>query len=81
MPERRSFEELVKQQVDSGVEVVTAIGRAIEDDPTAYGEYLKRQKTTNVREGLKMKARAAIERLAVLSSAILIGLTIVLAAL
>ena len=40
----RRFEVIVKAHVDAGAQVATAIGRAIEQDPLAYGEYLERQK-------------------------------------
>jgi hypothetical protein len=40
---QRPFEKLVKDHVDKGNDVHTAFGKAIGDDPEAYGEYLKRQ--------------------------------------
>ena len=45
MPDDQSetFETLVKDHVDKGADIHTAFGRAIEEDPEAYGEYLKRQ--------------------------------------
>jgi hypothetical protein len=48
MPESETFEEIVKAHIDTGAEVCTAIGRAIEEDPEAYGQYLKRQKNSTI---------------------------------
>ena len=53
MREHRPFEKIVKAHIDRGTDVHTAFGRAIEEDPEAYGEYLKRQKdstTGNVQD-------------------------------
>jgi len=44
MPEREPFETIVKKHVDAGADVHMAFGRAMDEDPEAYGEYLKRQK-------------------------------------
>ena len=49
--QHKPFEELVKKHFDAGADVHTAFGRAIDQDPEAYGEYLKRQKGTNERPG------------------------------
>ena len=38
------FEMLVKDHVAAGADIHTAFGRAMQEDPEAYGQYLKRQK-------------------------------------
>jgi hypothetical protein len=43
MPEHETFETIIKKYVDAGADVHTAVGKAIEDDPESYGDYLKRQ--------------------------------------
>jgi translation initiation factor 2 beta subunit (eIF-2beta)/eIF-5 len=44
----RLFEKLVKDHFDKGADIHTAFGKAIEEDPEAYGEYLKREKGTTI---------------------------------
>ena len=53
MREYRPFEEIVKDHIDRGTDIHTAFGRAIEDDPEAYGEYLKREKGTTIDGGVR----------------------------
>ena len=49
--ESETFETIVKRHVDTGADIHTAFGLAIEADPEAYGEYLKRQKGTTINGG------------------------------
>ena len=54
MPESETFETIVKKHVAAGADVHTAFGKAIEEDPEAYGEYLKRQQHSTITlEGLR----------------------------
>jgi hypothetical protein len=46
MPESETFEEIVKKHVDAGADVHTAFGRAMQEDPEGYGQYLKGQTDT-----------------------------------
>ena len=47
------FEGIVKKHVDAGMVVSTAIGWAIEEDPEAYGEYLKRQQQVRIERAME----------------------------
>ena len=50
MPEQSEvFEGIVKKHVDAGADVHTAFGRAIEEDPEAYSEYLASSSTHHIR--------------------------------
>ena len=53
MPEQSEvFEGIVKKHVDAGADVHTAFGRAIDQDPEAYGNYLKKQKQVMMGAGM-----------------------------
>ncbi|MCX5839414.1 MAG: hypothetical protein NTW71_13010 [Deltaproteobacteria bacterium] len=44
--QNKPFEALVRDHVDRGSDIHTAFGKAIDEDPEAYGRYLKQQKQT-----------------------------------
>jgi len=51
LDQAQTFLDLLKKHVDAGADVHTAFGRAIDDDPEAYGQYLKRQKDSTIDGG------------------------------
>jgi hypothetical protein len=63
MPERETFETIVKRYVDAGADVSTAFGKAITDDPAAYGRYLKDQKKERIKAAMaRYETRRKAER-------------------